>query len=191
LKRLLTKKFAIIFSIVIVLCAITATTCFALMPKANLKPSDYDQGLTYEQAAKEGKPILALFYVDWCAYCKRFVPKYDKVRTLNKFNFNFVMINVEDPENQLMVLHEIINKDLSVRQTETLVKALSTPKKTVLKQSNGDLPEMHSNAKHQLHEYIQSEVSIKRSRKGKGTITIVFNNDTDFQRIIDLIKKDN
>ena len=101
------------------------------------------------------------------------------------------MINVEDPENQLMVLHEIINKDLSVRQTETLVKALSTPKKTVLKQSDGDLPEMHSNAKHQLHEYIQSEVSIKRSRKGKGTTTIVFNNDTDFQRIIDLIKKDN
>ena len=105
MKRLLTKKFAIIFSIVIVLCAITATACFALMPKANLKPSDYDQGLTYEQAAKEGKPILALFYVDWCAYCKRFVPKYDKVRTLNKFNFSFVMINVEDPANS-----EIVNE---------------------------------------------------------------------------------
>ena len=39
------------------------------------------------------------------------------------------------------------------------------------------------------YDYIQSEVEIKRSRKGKGTITITFNSDSDFQRIISLIKK--
>ena len=98
------------------------------------------------------------------------------------------IINIEDAETQLMILHEIIQKDLSVRQVETMVKAITEPKKVVVKQK-ADLPQLHQDCKKELHDYIQSEIEIKRSRKGKGPITITFNNDTDFQRIISLIKK--
>lgn len=48
------------------------------------------------------KPVLALFYVDWCGYCRRFMPvfgemaqKYDK--------YNFVAINCDYPENRELV----------------------------------------------------------------------------------------
>ena len=37
------------------------------------------------------------------------------------------LINVEDPEQHLAILHEIVNRHLSVHQTEQLVKAAKTP----------------------------------------------------------------
>lgn len=82
-------------------CTISASK--ALMPKANLKPSDYDLGVTYEQAAEEDKPILGVFYVDWCTYCQRFMPKLDTVRKLNKNQLNVVLINCEDSANANLV----------------------------------------------------------------------------------------
>lgn len=84
---------------VVFLTAVTITGCMAIMPKTNLKPSDYDLGMTYDKAKTENKPIIAVFYVDWCTYCKKFMPRLDKVRNINKEDFNVVLINVENPEN--------------------------------------------------------------------------------------------
>jgi len=75
------------------------------------------------------------------------------------------LINVEEPEEHLAILHDIINRHLSVHQTEQLVKAGKNEKKPRL----------------------SAEVEIKRSRRGKGTMTIHFNNDEDFERIMKLL----
>ena len=96
-------KYSLIAGIVLVITLITVTSCMAILPKANMKPSDYDLGVTYEKAAQEDKPMLAVFYVDWCTYCKKFMPRMDKVRNINKNDFNFVLINVENPQNELIV----------------------------------------------------------------------------------------
>lgn len=82
---------------------ISVTSCFAILPKMNMKPSDYDLGISMEQASKEDKPILAVFYVDWCTYCKKFMPRLDKVRNINKNDVNVVLINVEVPGNEQIV----------------------------------------------------------------------------------------
>ncbi len=99
------------------------------------------------------------------------------------------LASVEDIDTHLALLHDIVNKQLSVRQTEQLVKELakqsalsSTPKKKEA------LPELHAASRSALKDYFQSEIDIKRSRRGKGTLTIHFNNDKDFERIIELIK---
>lgn len=99
------------------------------------------------------------------------------------------LVNVEDPEQHLAILHDIINKQLSVRQTEQLVKNYTTHKTTTVRKKD-DLPEIHAASRSSLKQYLQSEVEIKRSRRGKGTLTIHFNNDRDFERIIKLIKED-
>ena len=100
------------------------------------------------------------------------------------------LVNVEDTEQHLAILHDIINRQLSVRQTEQMVKDLAKSKKVVIsKKKKEDLPEVHAAMKSALKQYLQSEVDIKRSRRGKGTLTIHFNNDRDFERIIKLIKE--
>ena len=96
-------KNILIVCFVLLISALTIASCKAILPKANLKPSDYDLGVRYEQAKNEDKPMLAVFYVDWCTYCKRFMPRLDKVRNLNKDDFNVVLINVENPENAKLV----------------------------------------------------------------------------------------
>lgn len=101
------------------------------------------------------------------------------------------MISIDDVDKQMLMLHEIVGKDLSVRQTETLAKSLMAevaPKPATKKNAQQQLPELHQQSKQQLKDYIQSEVEIKRSRKGKGSLTIYFNNDSDFQRIVKIIQ---
>ena len=98
------------------------------------------------------------------------------------------LVNVEEPERHLALLHEIINRHLSVHQTEQLVKAekqAAAPHKV----SRPELPSTYSAALSQIRETIQSEVEIKRSRRGKGTMTIHFNSDEDFNRIIKFFDK--
>ncbi len=93
-------RISLIVLAIFLLIGISVTSCMAILPKADMKPSDYDLGVTMEQASKEDKPIIAVFYVDWCTYCKKFMPRLDKVRNINKDEFNVVLINVEDPDNE-------------------------------------------------------------------------------------------
>ena len=96
------------------------------------------------------------------------------------------LINVEDPEQHLAILHEIVNRRLSVHQTEQLVKAAKTPQRPRVA-AKEDLPPRHTATLSQMKEKLHSDVEIKRSRRGKGTMTIHFNNDEDFERIINLL----
>lgn len=96
------------------------------------------------------------------------------------------LINVEDPEEHIAILHDIINRHLSVHQTEQLVKAGKAVKKTRLSLKD-ELPSTHSAAQSQMRQMLGSDVEIKRSRRGKGTMTIHFNNDEDFERIMKLL----
>ena len=42
--------------------------------------------------------------------------------------------------------------------------------------------------KENLIKRLETDVDINRSQRGKGTITISFKNDTDFERIISLLE---
>jgi len=79
-----------------------------------------------------------------------------------------------------------VNRHLSVHQTEQLVKANKQPAKPSVT-AKPELPTTHSAAQSQLRQTLQSDVEIKRSRRGKGTLTIHFNNDEDFDRIMKLL----
>ena len=59
---------------------------------------------------------------------------------------------------------------------------------TQLALSRGQLPEKHTAAQQQLRDRLQSTVEIKRSQRGKGSLTIHFNSDSDFDRIMKLIE---
>lgn len=100
------------------------------------------------------------------------------------------LVNIEDAELHVSLLRQIVERQLSVRQAEQLIKDAKTEAKPkVAVRTKEALPEMHATAQSQLKQHLQSEVEIKRSRRGKGTLTIHFNNDKDFDRLMNLLKK--
>ncbi|MBP3846248.1 thioredoxin fold domain-containing protein [bacterium] len=67
------------------------------------KPSDYHFGIPYEKAVKAKKPMIVLFYADWCGFCVRFMPIYEELYKNHKNQFNFVKVNVEDNKYEAAV----------------------------------------------------------------------------------------
>ena len=98
------------------------------------------------------------------------------------------IINIEDKAKQLVILKEIIDKDLSVRQVEELVRSLNT-KNIKTKKQKDVLPEAFIFTVDSLSKSLKTKVKINRNSKGKGSLTIDFKNDEDFERLIALINK--
>ncbi len=98
------------------------------------------------------------------------------------------IINIEDKTKQLVILKEIIDKDLSVRQVEELVRSLNT-KNVKTKKQKDVLPESFIFTIDSLSKSLNTKVKINRNSKGKGSLTIDFKNDEDFERLIALINK--
>ena len=99
------------------------------------------------------------------------------------------IINIEDKTKQLIILKEIIDKDLSVRQVEELVRSFNT-KNVKTKKQKDVLPASFIYKVDSLSKSLNTKVKINRNSKGKGTLTINFKNDEDFERLISLINKD-
>lgn len=98
------------------------------------------------------------------------------------------LINVENEEVQSNLYHKIISQNLSVRETETLVKNYQDslkPKPDSKKTTSFEVPEEDYKA---LSSYFGSKIELKVGGNGKGKIAIPFHSQEDFQRIIKLIK---
>lgn len=95
------------------------------------------------------------------------------------------LINIEDEDVQLAIYKDIIAKDLSVRRVEEIVRNM---KKTVTDTKKKPvLPESYRKLRVQLKDYFNTDVNLVRNNRGKGKITIAFENDTDLERIINII----
>ena len=95
------------------------------------------------------------------------------------------LVNVKDNAKQLVILKRIIDEDLSVRQVELL-----TREKTDKKQKSV-LPESYNVQADTLAKALKMGVKVSRDSKGKGSLTISFKNDEEFERLIDFINKGN
>ena len=98
------------------------------------------------------------------------------------------IINIDDKTKQLIILKEIIDKDLSVRQVEELVRSLNT-KNVKAKKQKSVLPEAFIYKVDSLSKALDAKIKVDRNSKGKGSMTISFKNDEDFERLISIINK--
>lgn len=64
------------------------------------KPSDYRIGYSYSYSITKEKPVLVLFYTDWCSACKNFIPIYKLLYEVYSNSYSFVMVNCEDRLNE-------------------------------------------------------------------------------------------
>lgn len=99
------------------------------------------------------------------------------------------MINIEDQEVQSSIYQKIVSQNLSVRETETLVKnyqeSLKPKAKTTEKASSFSIGEEENKT---ITDYFGTKVDVKVAGNGKGKITIPFHSQEDFNRILKLIK---
>ncbi len=98
------------------------------------------------------------------------------------------IINIEDQDAQADIYHKIVSQNLSVRDTENLVKnyqASLLPKTKISAKKSGfiiDEKEIKN-----ISSYFGSKVDIKLAANGKGKISIPFHSEEDFKRIVKLI----
>ncbi|MBJ2172786.1 ParB/RepB/Spo0J family partition protein [Aureibaculum sp. A20] len=100
------------------------------------------------------------------------------------------LISVDNFAKQLDIYEKIIKNNLSVRQTEQLVKSVRnggsvekvnvTPSKTV--------PEYIKQSTREISDFVGNKVKIKLSGENKGKIEIPFSSQEDFNRIKKLLK---
>ncbi len=94
------------------------------------------------------------------------------------------LVNVESRDEQLRIYEKILGDNLSVRQTEALVRSLGEPQKKSPKGTKAkELPEFASDGMAVLKSHLDAEVSVSASDKGKGKITIPFHNREEFRRL--------
>lgn len=94
------------------------------------------------------------------------------------------LITIENEENQLLILHRIIEKKLSVRQVEDIVRRLAAEQPLKKRSRNTILPFKFERVKDSLNKKLNTNVELKISTKGSGSIIIPFRSDEEFDTIV-------
>ena len=87
-------------------------------------------------------------------------------------------------ENASFVAQKIIEKKLSVRQSENFVKIFKKKKSSFINRSDPNI----QNLEKSISDKIGLNVSIKSNKKNKGTITFAYHDVEQLNKIIDIIK---
>ena len=87
-------------------------------------------------------------------------------------------------QNASFVAQKIIEKKLSVRQSENFVKIFKKKKGFFTKSNDPNI----QNLERSISDKIGLNVSIKNNKKNKGTITFVYHDIEQLNKIIDIIK---
>ena len=91
------------------------------------------------------------------------------------------MINIEDENIQLSIYKKIITKNLSVRNTEKLIKNLKNP---VKKRKKIKLDDDLYNEKIKIEKKLDTEIDLVFSKNDSGKIILKFKSKSDLIRII-------
>lgn len=98
-----------------------------------------------------------------------------------------VLLGLSDKKRQIALSKEVAEKELSVRELESLIKAASKkPKKEIKKDLNLRLA--FENAEKRFSDIFSTKVQIV-DKKGKGKITIDYYSKEDLDRITKLLEK--
>ena len=103
------------------------------------------------------------------------------------------LISVEDPELQKKIALEIIDRNLSVRETEKLMKKLQKMQEAAdeeEKKEKEDMPltAIYENIAEQMKTILGTKVEIRRKDRDKGKIEIEYYSQDELDRLLQLMK---
>ena len=101
------------------------------------------------------------------------------------------LLAIDDPKVQIKLYNEILEHNYSVRKVEEMAKELSQGEavgsgKSKIRPPKAKLPEEYSLLTKHLSNFFNAKVQLSYSNKGKGKISIPFNNEDDLERIMEI-----
>ncbi|CAM3849416.1 ParB/RepB/Spo0J family partition protein [Flavobacterium cucumis] len=98
------------------------------------------------------------------------------------------LINIENQDIQSDIYQKVVSQNLSVRETEALVKNYQDSlKPKTANPSKANSFDIDEEDKKVFANYFGTKVEVKVAGNGKGKITIPFHSEEDFNRILKLI----
>ena len=98
------------------------------------------------------------------------------------------LINIDNQDVQSDIYHKVVTQNLSVRETEALVKNYQESlKPKAAKSTKSNSFEIKDTDKKVIANYFGTKVDVKVAGNGKGKISIPFHSEEDFNRILKLI----
>ncbi|MDR0895355.1 MAG: ParB/RepB/Spo0J family partition protein [Prevotellaceae bacterium] len=103
------------------------------------------------------------------------------------------LANLNDPKLQVKIFEEIVAQHYSVRKVEEIVKALNegetitTDNGRKITPRRSKLPEEYNDLQQQLSDFFHAKVQLTCSEKGKGKISVPFQNEEELERIIGIL----
>ncbi len=97
------------------------------------------------------------------------------------------LLAVEDEEIQVALAQEIVEKKLSVRETERAIQLLGRKKAEKKEEKDPSLQLIYKDLASKMNAALGMKVSIKDKGKKRGSIEISFENQEDLEKIMDKI----
>jgi ParB family chromosome partitioning protein len=98
------------------------------------------------------------------------------------------LLGLDTIKAQSAALQTILTQELNVRQAEALVNKLKGKKRPKPAKKDPKSPELKS-LEEELQSSLGTRVRLTRNKQGKGTITIHYYSDEEFNTLIDRLKK--
>jgi ParB family chromosome partitioning protein len=104
------------------------------------------------------------------------------------------LLSLENQKRRLKLCNLIIEKDLSVRDTENRIRKINelSVDKKITDETSAELDESYFRLLDFLGKYFNNNISLKRDEKtGTGSITIRFKDDNEVKNFITAVEKTN
>ncbi len=101
------------------------------------------------------------------------------------------LVNIPEPETQIMIYRQVVKYDFSVRKTEDIVRKinLEDAEDQASAKKTAPFPDEYRELKNHLTNYFKTNVVFKINDLGKGKIEIPFGDPKDLERIIGIFDK--
>ncbi|MFC2101791.1 ParB/RepB/Spo0J family partition protein [Bacteroidota bacterium] len=98
------------------------------------------------------------------------------------------LITLENISMQLRIFHQILSKNLSVREVESIVRSTNKDTPPKFKTAKAEPGPKLKKIQAELDSRLSTHVKVQVNNKGVGTITIPFASEDELNKIIDLLE---
>jgi len=100
------------------------------------------------------------------------------------------LLSLEKQEARLALAKKIVEKGLSVRQVETMVRPVGSEKNET-RPREAELPDVYYRVLERIGTYFNNNISLKRNARGEGVLTVYCSSDSEMEAFLEALEKNN